>query len=184
MTPLTLCNQRLRPVADRVTLTCNQTLRKDMSMEHGTIERALHIDASPEVVFDVVSSPEHLRGWWPDEAEYPAVPGGEGRIGFGDGSDGTTWAQFTVVDAIPYRLFSFRWTHDEGQTAAVGNSFLVVFELEPSGEGTLLRMTETGFRERGWDDAKVAAEHADHVTGWDFFLSRLPDYATQVAVSR
>ncbi|MQY03234.1 SRPBCC domain-containing protein [Actinomadura macrotermitis] len=145
-------------------------------MEHGTIEREIHIDASPEVVFDVVSSPEHLREWWPDEAEYPVVPGGSGRIGFGD-----TWMRFTVVDAAPPRLFSFRWTHEEGETAAPGNSFLVVFELEPAGTGTLLRMTESGFRERGWDEAKTAAEYADHVTGWDFYLPRLQVYAPKAA---
>jgi uncharacterized protein YndB with AHSA1/START domain len=153
----------------------------ESSQEYGTIEREIHIDASPEVVFDVVSSPEHLREWWPDEAEYPAVPGGAGRIGFGDCSQGGTWVQFTVVDAIPPRLFSFRWTHDEGETAARGNSFLVLFELEPAaGGGTLLRLTETGFRERGWDEAKVAAEYAEHVSGWDFFLGRLPPYAAKV----
>lgn len=148
-------------------------------MEHGTIERQLHVDASPEVVFDVVSSPEHLRQWWPDEAEYPAEPGGAGRIGFGPAED-RTWVQFTVVDAVPPRLFSFRWTHEEGQSAAPGNSFLVVFELEPAGTGTLLRMTETGFRERGWDEAQVAAHHADHVTGWDHYLPRLPVYVAEV----
>ena len=153
-------------------------------MEHGTIEREIHIDASPEVVFDVVSSPEHLREWWPDEAEFPPVPGGAGRIGFGDFSTGAgTWVQFTVVDAVPHRLFSFRWTHADGEAAALGNSMLVVFELEPAGSGTRLRMTETGFRERGWDAAKVAAEHADHVSGWDFFLPRLPVYAEQVAAA-
>jgi uncharacterized protein YndB with AHSA1/START domain len=150
-------------------------------MEYGTIEREIHIDASPEVVFDVVSSPEHLREWWPDEAEFPAVPGGAGRIGFGDVTrGGGTWVQFQVVDAVPPRLFSFRWTHEEGQTAATGNSFLVVFELEPAASGTLLRMTERGFRERGWDEAKVAAEYADHASGWDHFLSRLPAYAAKV----
>ncbi|WP_439680644.1 SRPBCC family protein [Embleya sp. MST-111070] len=42
-------------------------------MAFGTIEREIHIDASPEVVFDVVSSPEHLREWWPDEAKVAAV---------------------------------------------------------------------------------------------------------------
>jgi uncharacterized protein YndB with AHSA1/START domain len=151
----------------------------ESTVEFGTIEREIHIDASPEVVFDVVSSPEHLRGWWPDEAEYPAVPGGAGRIGFGD-SDDRTWVQFTVVDAIPPRLFSFRWTHEVGETAARGNSFLVLFELEPAGSGTRLRLTETGFRERGWDEAKVAAEYADHVSGWDHFLPRLPVYAAKV----
>jgi uncharacterized protein YndB with AHSA1/START domain len=149
-------------------------------MEHGTIERELHIDASPDVVFDVVSSPEHLREWWPDEAEFPAVPGGAGRIGFGDLSQGGTWVQFTVVDAVPPRLFSFRWTHGEGESAAGGNSNLVVFELEPAGSGTLLRMTESGFRERGWDEAKAAARYAEHGASWDFYLPRLAVYAAKV----
>ena len=152
-------------------------------MDHGTIERELHIDASPEVVFDVVSNPEHVREWWPDEAEYPVVPGGEGRICFGDPADGGTWVQFTVVDAVPHRLFSFRWTHAEGEVAAPGNSMLVVFELEPAGSGTRLRMTESGFRERGWDEAKAAAEHADHVEGWDHFLPRLTTYAARLGAS-
>jgi len=147
-------------------------------MQFGTIEREIQIEASPEVVFDVVSSPEHLREWWPDEAEFPSVAGGRGRIAFGRsmGQD-LTWVQFTVVDAVPPRLFSFRWTHEEGEVAAPGNSFLVVFELEPSDAGTLLRMTESGFRERGWDEAKVAANHfamieaaaaetADLIEGW------------------
>ncbi len=151
-------------------------------MEHGTIEREIHIAASPEVVFDVVSDPAHVRQWWPDEADYPAEPGGAGRIGFRDPSldGGIGWAQLTVVEARPPSLFSFRWTHEEGETAAPGNSLLVVFELEPAGEGTLLRMTESGFRERGWDEAKVAAEMADHTNGWDFFLPRLPAYAAKV----
>ena len=149
-------------------------------MEHGTIEREIHIDASPEVVFDVVSNPEHVREWWPDEAEYPVVPGGTGRIAFAKGEGELSWVQFQVVDAVPSRLFSFRWTHDEGEVAAEGNSYLVVFELEPSEGGTLLRMTESGFRERGWDEAKVAAEYADHVSGWDHFLPKLPEYAARV----
>jgi len=152
-------------------------------MEHTTIAREIHIDASPEVVFDVVSRPEHVQEWWPDEAVYPPVPGGRGRIRFGDPSQGGSWVQFTVVDAIPPRLFSFRWTHDEGQTAAAGNSFLVVFELEPAGTGTRLRLTETGFCERGWDEATIAAQYADHVSGWDHFLPRLPAHVAELGAS-
>jgi uncharacterized protein YndB with AHSA1/START domain len=150
------------------------------SMEYGTIEREMQIDASPEVVFDVVSSPRHVREWWPDEAEYAVEPGGSGRIGFGDTSQDGSWAQFTVVDVAPPRLFSFRWTHPAEVPAARGNSLLVVFELEPAGGGTLLRMTESGFRERGWDEAKIAHEYAEHVTGWDYFLPRLPAYAMKI----
>lgn len=152
-------------------------------MENGTIERTIHIEASPEVVFDVVSNPVHVREWWPDEAEFSSTPGAPGRIGFDQGEGRTAWEQFTVVDATPHRLFSFRWTHTEGSAAARDNSFLVTFELEPAGDGTLLRLTETGFRERGWDDAKVAAEYESHVSGWDHFLPRLPPYAATVVTA-
>ena len=41
-------------------------------MEQDSIEREIHVDAAPEVVFDVVSDPAHVRAWWPDEADYPA----------------------------------------------------------------------------------------------------------------
>ena len=107
-------------------------------MEYGTIEREIHIDASPEVVFDVVSSPEHLREWWPDEAEYPAVPGE--RVGSASATARRAAPGCSSRSSTPCRrgCFSFRWTHDEGETAAPGNSFLVVFELEPAaGDGTL-----------------------------------------------
>ena len=166
--------------AEAASVTCNQTLQKVAGMEFGTIEREIHVEASPEVVFDVVSSPEHLREWWADEAEFATVPGGAGRIGFGDVSRGGTWVQFAVVDAVRPRLFSFRWTHEEGESAAPGNSNLVVFELEPVGSGTLLRMTESGFRERGWDGATVAGKYGEHVSAWDFFLPRLRARAAKV----
>ena len=68
-------------------------------MEFGTIEREIYVEASPEVVFEVVSSPEHVRGWWPDDALYDPAPGSAGEIVFGDrDADGTVVA-FTVVDA-------------------------------------------------------------------------------------
>ncbi|MFI5841216.1 SRPBCC domain-containing protein [Catenuloplanes sp. NPDC051500] len=143
-------------------------------MEHGTLERQVRIEAPPEIVYDVLSKPEHLREWWPDDAD---LTGGDGWISFGADKR----ERFTVVDAVPPRTFSFRWTHPEGEAAAPGNSFLVVFVLEPVDGGTLLRMTESGFRERGWDEATAVAAHADHVTGWDFFLARLPVYAAKIA---
>lgn len=151
------------------------------STEYGTYERQIRIDASPEVVFDVVSSPVHLREWWPDEAELSPVPGEAGRIGFREEDGSIDWQQFTVVDAAPPRHFSFRWTHLEGEEAGPNNSFLVVFELEPDGAGTLLRMTESGFRERGWDEATALAAYRDHESGWNFFLPRLAPYAEKVA---
>ena len=149
-------------------------------MEHGTIEREIHIDATPEVVFEVVSSPDHLRQWWPDDARFEPTPGSAGEIVFGDPARGTVG--FTVVDVRPPHRFSFRWTHRAGEVAEEGNSLLVTFDLRPSGSGTLLTMTETGFRERGWEIAVLEQQYREHVAGWDHFLPRLAPYvATLVA---
>ena len=147
-------------------------------VDYDTIERELYIDAPPEVVFEVVSSPQHVAEWWSDQAEFSPTPGDPGWVGFGDATEGKQ-ERFTVADAVPNRRFSFRWTHKEGETASPGNSLLVVIELEPSGSGTRLRFTETGFRERCGDEA--AAWHADHSNGWDVFLPRLVTHAERIS---
>ena len=150
-------------------------------MEHGTIEREIFVEASPEIVFDVVSSPDHLKQWWPDDARYEPTPGSVGEIVFGDGDAGSKVAQFAVVDVRPPRLFSFRWTHPAGEVAAEGNSLLVTFDLTPSGGGTLLRMTETGFREMGWEAAVLEQQYREHNTGWDYYMPRLAPYVATLA---
>lgn len=137
-------------------------------MEYGSIERELHIDATPEVVYEVVSSAEHLREWWPDDAELDPVPGGTGRIVFGDpDSPDAKVERLTVVEADPPRRFAFRWVFEDD------NSLLVTMDIVASGDGTLLRFKETGFRERGWEAAVLEQAYADHVQGWDHFLPRL-----------
>src|SRR3954468_16147992 len=142
-------------------------------MEFGTIEREVYVGASPEIVFDVVSSPDHLKEWWPDDARYEPTPGPSGEIVFGDPDAGGGVVPFTVVDVRPPQTFSFRWTHPADEIAAAGNSLLVTFDLTPSGDGTLLRMTETGFREMGWEAAVLEQQYREHETGWDHFLPRL-----------
>ena len=145
-------------------------------MELGTIEREIYVEARPEIVFDVVSDPEHVRQWWPDEARYEAVVGSAGEIMFAV-PDGGKVEALTVVDVQRPTRFAFRWTHPAGEEAAEGNSLLVTFELVPQGDGTLVRFRETGFRERGWEAATLEATYRDHVQGWDHFLPRLVTYA-------
>ncbi len=151
-------------------------------MEFGTIERQVYVEASPEIVFQVVSSPDHLKEWWPDDARYEPTPGSVGDIVFGDCNAGGTVVAFTVVDARPPRTFSFRWTHPAGEPAAAGNSLLVTFDLAPSGDGTLLTMTETGFREMGWEVAVLEQQYREHGAGWDFYLPRLVPYVSTLRV--
>jgi len=154
-------------------------------MEYGTIEREIHIDASPEVVFEVISTPHHLKEWWPDDAAFEPVPGGVGEIVFGDRSEpGANIVPLTVIDVDPPHRFSFRWIHGADEVAAAGNSLLVTFELAPAGSGTALRMTEVGFREMGWEAAILEQNYQDHAHGWDHFMPRLSEYVTRLVASR
>jgi uncharacterized protein YndB with AHSA1/START domain len=160
----------------------NQTLQEDR-MEFGTIEREIYVEASPEIVFDVVSSPDHLKEWWPDDARYEPTPGSVGEIVFGADGGGAV-VPFTVLEARPPEMFSFRWTHPVDEAAAEGNSLLVTFDLTPSGGGTLLKMTETGFREMGWEAAVLEEQYGEHIKGWDYFLPRLAPYAARLKAQR
>ena len=151
-------------------------------MELGTIERDIVVDASPEVVFEVVSRPEHISEWWPDEADLEPVPGGTGQVRWRDGETGEVKAvDLSVVEVDPPRRFSFRWCFDEPERS--GRSLLVTFDLEPVGAGTRIRMSETGFREMGWEAAVLEEWYADHGRGWDIFIPRLGTYAARVAAS-
>ncbi|WP_280264536.1 SRPBCC family protein [Nocardia wallacei] len=154
-----------------------------LGMEYGRIERSMYIDATPEVVYEVISSPEHLKQWWPDEATLDPVPGAVGRLVFGSGTD-VFVSPMTVIEAKPPRLFSFRWDPTDDEPAAEGNSLLVTFELTASGSGTQLHMTEVGFRELGWEIAVLEQAYNGHVEGWDLYLPRLVEYAAGLGARR
>lgn len=157
---------------------------KNDSLELGVIEREIHIDASPEVVYDVITSPEHIREWWNGaDTDVAPVPGTVAKLGWGEGTDEPHVETMTVVAAEAPRLFSFRWVADD-LPAQEGGSLLVTFELAPSGDGTLLRMTETGFREKGWEAAVLEAAYADHVNGWDLFVPSIGAYVERLVASR
>jgi uncharacterized protein YndB with AHSA1/START domain len=145
-------------------------------MEYGSIEREIHVDASPEVVFEVVSSPEHISQWWTDDAGFEVTPGAVGEFVWGDRAQ---VVPMTVVSVEPPRLFSFRWCHPEGRVDSA-DSLLVTFELTPAGTGTTIRLTETGFREMGWEAAKLEEQYAEHVVGWDTFVPRLGEYLARL----
>lgn len=146
-------------------------------MEFGKLEREIHIDAAPEIVFDVVSRPEHIKMWWSDDASFEPAPGAVGELVWGDRAG---VEPITVVDVDPPRKFAIRWIAPDGQLPDADNSLLVTFELEPSGDGTILRLTESGWREKGWEAAVLEDAFHDHERGWDMFLPRLQSYAPSV----
>jgi uncharacterized protein YndB with AHSA1/START domain len=150
-------------------------------MAFESIEREIHVDASPEIVFDVISSPHHIREWWNGaDTDVSPTPGDVAEIAWGRDTAEPHIERLTVVDAVAPRLFSFRWVSDGAAQATASNSLLVTFELVPSGAGTVVRLTETGFQEKEWDTATLEAAYADHVNGWDIFVPSIRDYVARL----
>ncbi len=149
-------------------------------MEYGSIERELHVEAAPDVVYDVLSSPEHIREWWGAHSAFDAVAGGAGEFVWGDpASPEAHVVPFSIVEADRPRRFVFRWAPD---AAIPDKSLLVTFELAPAGAGTTLRLTESGFREMGWEAATLEAVYEDHVKGWAHHLADLAAYAGKLVL--
>jgi uncharacterized protein YndB with AHSA1/START domain len=151
-------------------------------MEYGTIEKQIRIDAPPDIVYGVISTPEHIARWWFDEAEFDLAPGSAGVLRFGPQR---VEVPITVVEATPGERFAFLWVAppapvvEEPLTAQ--NSVLVTFELAADGAGTILTVREEGIRELGWEAAVLEEYYAGHVPTWDRALSGLTDYVASLA---
>jgi uncharacterized protein YndB with AHSA1/START domain len=153
--------------------------------EYGSITKQIHIAASPTVVYEVVSRPEHIAQWWADVADFEPEPGATGVLVWRERAtpprDHDYLVHLTVVDAQPGERFAFRWVYADGETPTAQNSMLVTFALAPDGDGTRLTVTEEGMREQGWDAAVLEEYYASHDDGWTRHLASLAVYAAQVA---
>lgn len=100
----------------------------------------LVIDAPITTVFDAVSTPEGLSGWWTTDASGVSAPGGELRFAFQDGA-----AVMRVEERT--RPAAERWTcvGHSGQPEWAGTT--VTFQLtEVSPAATRLEFTHGGLR--------------------------------------
>lgn len=156
-------------------------------MEYGTFERRVRIDASPAIVYEVVSTPEHIRNWLFEEAEFEPSPGTSGVLRFGGPGRESGEIPITVVDVVPVERFAFLWVAPpapavDGPLTPL-NSALVTFTLEADGDGTLLTVREEGIRELGWEAAVLEDYYARHGSTWDRLLAGLPGYVASLATA-
>lgn len=150
--------------------------------EYGSITKQIRIAASPEVVYEVVSRPEHIAQWWTDDADFVSAPGGTGVLRWDQRAVTKPFqVEITVVEAVPGELFSFRWVYPEREAATPENSMLVTFALTPDGDGTVLTVTEDGMREKGWEAAVLEEYYTSHDEGWTRHLADLATYAAKLA---
>jgi uncharacterized protein YndB with AHSA1/START domain len=137
------------------------------------LEREILIDAPQEVVWSVITEPQHLSGWFGDSAEIDLRPGGS-LVLVWDEQDHTVHGRVETVE--PPRLFSFRWFRNSGDETGEENSTLVEFSLSEEGDSTRLTVVESGFRQLSGSEDEQQKDADGHRDGWKLELDELRDY--------
>src|SRR5918992_2396895 len=141
-----------------------------------SIEREVVIEAPVERVWELVTKAEHLGRWFGDAgADVDLRPGGAMELRWSE--HGTSRGRIEVVE--PPRLFAFRWApfkHPGGADPTEGNSTRVEFTLSEEGDGTRLRVVESGFDALATSEEQRRKNHEGNTDGWRQELAELQDY--------
>lgn len=147
-------------------------------MVQDRIEREILIAAPIERVWAVITEAEHIGSWFNDgETEVDLRPGGMMSLTWKE--HGTHSILIEKVD--PPHLFAWRWDPATSKDPREGGSTLVEFALTPEGEGTRLRVVETGFADLPVSEEDKASSVRNNTEGWAAELAQLVEYAERLA---
>ncbi|MEU4731714.1 SRPBCC domain-containing protein [Streptomyces sp. NPDC023588] len=128
-----------------------------------TLER--RIAARPETVFGFFTDREKWLSWMGADGTFSFEPGGAYRTGVT--GENVASGRFLVVD--PPKRLVFTWGWETGSMPVPPGSTTVEITLEPTAEGTLLRLVHSGLSS---EEARAA-----HAEGWQHYVDRLASRA-------
>ena len=149
-------------------------------MVEDSIVRETVVAAPVQRVWEVLTQAEYVGRWFgADKAELDLRPGGSFVM---------TWAEHGVGLARVERveepapsspgLFSFRWAVEPGLEPKPGEETLVEFTLAEKGDGTLLRVVESGFSKLHRPAEKQEWHRERNVDGWRQVLEAVAGHFT------
>jgi uncharacterized protein YndB with AHSA1/START domain len=123
-----------------------------------------HIAAPPAAVFALLTDPDKILRWMGTQAEVEPKTDGLYLLNV----TGKRVARGTFREVVPvHRLaYSFGWEHDD---EVPPGSSLVEIDLIERPDGTLLRLTHTGFPN--------VEQCEGHSKGWNHYIGRLAEVA-------
>ena len=146
--------------------------------ELSRIDRAIEIQAPPERVWRALTNADELSTWFQVTIEGELAPGREvWMTSVNPQHTGQRWP-VRIVELTPLRRVVWQWHAGEVDPAVDYSKeaqTTVTFTLEPSGQGTRLSVSETGFDAIAV--ARRAKVHADNSQGWAEVLTWLQKHA-------
>jgi uncharacterized protein (TIGR03086 family) len=126
--------------------------------------RSVLIPVDIETAFELITQPERLRRWKTVAARVDLRVGGEYRWTIVPGQSAA--GSFTEVEPGKRVVFTWGW---EGSPELPPGASTVTITLEPADGGTSVTLTHDGL---------TAEQEASHAEGWDHYLDRLVNMAT------
>jgi uncharacterized protein YndB with AHSA1/START domain len=144
-------------------------------MNTDRIEREVSIEAPIERVWEALTEPESVGTWFGNgtAANIDLRVGGVMVINHGDHGTFKT----LIVEVDPPRAFSYRWASAyPDELATEENSTLVEFTLRSTGDGTILRLVESGFDALDIPADRPDASFESHSKGWTGVIAKFAEY--------
>jgi uncharacterized protein YndB with AHSA1/START domain len=133
------------------------------------IERVVEIAQPPGKVWAALTTAEGLGAWFGKTATIDLRPGGAARMTWDDGQS----VEMRVERVEEPTVFGFTWPVF-GMPVDDPRRTYVEFTLEELGQGTRLKVVETGFSQL--PDEGHDKGYAAHTQGWASELGELVDY--------
>jgi uncharacterized protein YndB with AHSA1/START domain len=133
------------------------------------IERTVTLTSPPREVWRALTTAEGLSAWFGERASIDLRPGGAATITFAGGMT----VDMRVERVENPTVFAYTWRLPDLPEDDPRRTY-VEFTLEPHGDGTLLRVVETGFAQLPVDTRRETYE--SHCDGWARELAELAEH--------
>ena len=133
------------------------------------IERTVTLPRPPGEVWSALTTAKGLSAWFGEGAAIDLRPGGPASMTFAGGLT----VDMRVERVEEPSVFAYTWRLPNLPEDDPRRTY-VEFTLEPAGEGTLLRVTETGFAQLPVDTRRETYE--SHREGWSRELAELVEH--------
>jgi uncharacterized protein YndB with AHSA1/START domain len=141
---------------------------RGVTVVEDSIVRETVVAAPVQRVWEVLTQAEYVGRWFgADKAEIDLRPGGSFVMTWAEHGVGLARVE-RVEEPTPSRpgLFSFRWAVEPGVEPTPGEETLVEFTLAEKGDGTLLKVVESGFSTLDRPADKQEWHRERNVDGW------------------
>jgi uncharacterized protein YndB with AHSA1/START domain len=146
-------------------------------MQQDRVERTVHIAATTERVWDILTKPEHIGRWFGPGTPATVDLRPDGIMVVEPGPPGERYLA-RIVKVDPPHYFAYRWASAFPDVLAdETNSTLVEFQLSAEGATTRLTVCESGFATLKIPAGREAyASYESHSQGWTEVIRKFADY--------